>query len=147
MGFTIFITISQAIHDPLEVFCKPEYTQFFNSLFNSYLNSVIRHELIAFANARFSSCRIVSYKVTCDYIAVLFKLFSTLDKFQGSAYCTESPKVSAKFSILTVFEEFIGKLIKELDEVKGRKEGVRVITDYIIAVSYTHLTLPTSDLV
>lgn len=132
MGFTILKTISQAMHDPLELFCKPEHKQFFNSLFDSYTTSVIRHELIAFADAPFSSCRVVSYKSTYDYIAVLFKLFSALNELQGSACCTESPKAPAKFSMLAASEEFIGKLIKELDEVKGYKKGVRVVTDYII---------------
>eukprot|EP00826_Nyctotherus_ovalis_P029321 TRINITY_DN23143_c0_g1_i1.p1 TRINITY_DN23143_c0_g1~~TRINITY_DN23143_c0_g1_i1.p1 ORF type:complete len:103 (+),score=15.79 TRINITY_DN23143_c0_g1_i1:208-516(+) len=75
-------------------------------LITSYTNLIIRRRLIAR-----SSQKVRSFKATHSYMTMLFRFLSAF---------TQTNELANKFT--TIFEEFIGKLIKKLNEVKDHEE-------------------------
>jgi len=108
---------------------KLGFLHFFKPVIESYLRLALKFHLIITFEGKDAKWETVSYKTTRDYVSGIFNFLNKVKNATGLTRMSRSG--SSVATILTLVEETLGTLIKNIDSIEGTENELLIIKAYI----------------
>lgn len=116
--------------DPSALLDRLGYMHFLKPAIESYLRLALKLSLVVTFDAE-TKWESVSYKTTRDYVAGVFSFLSKVKNAKDPASLARISRSSSAATILTLVEETVGNIIRNVDSVQGSESELQVLKAYI----------------